>query len=179
MERSREEPLGVPEAHGDQEDERERTSISPKPNALDRWLVHQLTSRLDGSRVRVVLWDEPRARGDGPLAHRRTHRLSQGTQTGDPPIPTSTSGDLYAAGRITVPWCSVDRDPTRPTSLRLRRPRRLAKLLRGRKLPTARPRRLAAATSHHHYDLGNDFYQLWLEPGSPAVHLRVFRRSLK
>ena len=28
---------------------------------------------------------------------------------------------------------------------------------------------------HHHYDLGNDFYQLWLD-AEHGLHLRVLRR---
>ena len=160
MERSREEPLGVPEAHGDQEDERERASISPKPNALDRWLVHQLTSRLDGSRVRVVLWDEPE-----PAA---TDLLPIAVRIGDRKAlrrvilhPDLYFGDLYAAGRITVHGALLTAiDEAYKFTAQKTAP--LAKLLRGRKLPT--PDLVDSRRNiHHHYDLGNDFYQLWLD----------------
>ena len=160
MERDRAEPLGVPEGHRDPEDEDEPVSSSPEPNALDRWLVGQLTSRLDAGRVRVVLWDEPE-----PAA---TDHLPIAVRIGDRKAlrrvilhPDLYFGDLYAAGRITVHGALLTAiDEAYRFTAQKTAP--LAKLLRGRKIPT--PDLVDSRRNiHHHYDIGNDFYKLWLD----------------
>src|SRR5262245_13622568 len=56
MNRSRLEPLGVPEAGYELEEVASRNG----PSSLDRWLLKQIITRLGpGSAVRATLWDEP------------------------------------------------------------------------------------------------------------------------
>src|SRR5262245_6322860 len=56
MDRSRLEPLGVPEA----EYELDEAASRHGPSSLDRWLLKQITTRLGAdSAVRMSLWDEP------------------------------------------------------------------------------------------------------------------------
>ena len=160
LEKIRAEPLGVPAAQRDPENEPEQAASSPEPNAVDRWLHRQLTSRLDGERVQVVLWDEPE-----PAA---TDRLPIVVRIGDRKAlrrvvlhPDLYFGDLYAAGRITVHGAlltAID-EAYRYTA---QKTAPLAKFVRGRKIPT--PDLMDSRRNiHHHYDIGNDFYKLWLD----------------
>jgi hypothetical protein len=55
MNRSRLEPLGVPEDYGYGDTER-----PGQPSALDRWLLRTVMNQLGpASPVRAALWDEP------------------------------------------------------------------------------------------------------------------------
>lgn len=157
MERSRAEPVAV---SGVRADQREQATAGPRPNALDRWLFGQLTSRLDPSRVRVVLWDEPEPETtDGlPVVVRMGDRKALRRVILHPNL---YFGDLYSSGRITVKGdlLTAVSEGYRYTA---QKPSLIEKFLRGRKLPTpdlADSRR----NIHHHYDLGNDFYELWLD----------------
>lgn len=160
MKKGRVEPLGVPGADRQQAGQDVRTSDRAAPNALDRWLVRQLRGTLEPSRVRVILWDEPEpAPTDGPpvvvrfcdrkaLRHVILH-------------PNLYFGDMYAAGRITVhgDMLTALSEGYRYTA---KKPSLVERLLRGKRLPTpdlADSRR----NIYHHYDLGNDFYELWLD----------------
>lgn len=161
VERSRAAPIGVTGEHTGQADPHERASDGRAPNALDRWLFRQMTSRLDSSRVRVVLWDEP-------TPSTTTDSLPVVVRIGDRKAlrrvilhPNLYFGDLYSTGRITVHGDLVTllQAAYRYTA---EKPSKLEKLLRGRRIPTpdlADSRR----NIHHHYDLGNDFYELWLD----------------
>jgi cyclopropane-fatty-acyl-phospholipid synthase len=129
--------------------------------ALDRWLAARLQRSLAPAGVGVELWD-------GTSTH------PAGARTGDLLIgdrgaliaillnPDMQYGEMYSAGRVdirgdfsavveAVSRASVDA----PLSWR----ERLA-------LWAARPNALVRARRniHHHYDLGNDFYRLWLDP---------------
>ncbi len=161
VERSRAAPIGVTGVRAEQADEHERASDGRVPNALDRWLLRQMTNRLDPSRVRVILWDEP-------APSTTTDSLPVVVRIGDRMAlrkvilyPNLYFGDLYSSGRIMVHGDLVTllQAAYKFTS---EKPSRLEKLLRGRRLPTpdlSDSRR----NIHHHYDLGNDFYELWLD----------------
>ncbi len=160
VERRSEEPLGVPDGRRQFADPRARASGGTGPNALDRWLVRQLTGTLNPNRIRVALWDEPEpATTEGqPCVVRIGDRKALRRVILHPNL---YFGDLYASGRITVhgDLLTVIDEAYSYTE---EKPSPLEKYLRGRKLPTpdlADSRR----NIHHHYDLGNDFYQLWLD----------------
>jgi cyclopropane-fatty-acyl-phospholipid synthase len=139
---------------------RESPSSRRAPNGLDRWIAAQLSGRLDRSRVRLALWDEPgivdAAEGSAAVVRIVDRKaLRQLIQN-----PILNFGDLYSAGRITVhgdlmqvideayrfaeknPMPGWFRRSTRPASPGLADSRR---------------------NIHHHYDIGNDFYALWLD----------------
>ena len=155
MERSRAEPVAVSGVRAD-----ERALKGSAPNALDRWLVKQLSNRIDPNRVRIMLWDEPdpATTDDPPVVVRIGDRKALRKVILHPNLHF---GDLYAAGRITVhgDLLTVISQAYKYTA---ENPSPVEKLLRGRRLPTpdlADSRR----NIHHHYDLGNDFYELWLD----------------
>lgn len=147
-------PLGIEAPTGSGSDRRHR-----KPNRLDRWVASQLALQMDPERVRVRLWDEPAEVGQRPAAVLRI---------GDPGAlwklaanPGLQFGELYSTGRITVQGdlMTVLEQGYRNagTGYVAERLRRLARRLPAPNLADSR------RNIHHHYDLGNDFYRLWLD----------------
>jgi cyclopropane-fatty-acyl-phospholipid synthase len=155
MNRSRLEPLGVPESEvGFDEAEASRH----EPTGLDRWLVRQITSRLGTSPVRIELWDEPDvAPREGTVRMRILDRKALWQLVVNPNLHF---GDLYSAGRIQVRGdlltllLEAYRYTTENTTVG-------ALLARGRQL--APDLHESKRNIHHHYDIGNDFYKLWLD----------------
>ena len=155
MDRSRLEPLGVP---GGEYGLDEAASLK-EPSSLDRWLVKQITTRLGpDSAVRVSLWDEPDAAArDGVVRMRILDRRALWQLIVRPDLHF---GDLYSAGRIEVRGDLL--------TLLLEAYRYTEKysaigeaLARGRKF--APDLSDSKRNIHHHYDIGNDFYKLWLD----------------
>jgi cyclopropane-fatty-acyl-phospholipid synthase len=153
MNRSRLEPLGVPEV-GFNDPE----ASQHEPSGLDRWLVNQIVSRLGPSPVRIELWDEPDvAPRDGVVRMRILDRKALWQLLVNPDLHF---GDLYSAGRIQVrgDLLTLLLEAYRYTSQNTAIGQVLA---RGRKL--APDLHDSKRNIHHHYDLGNEFYKLWLD----------------
>jgi cyclopropane-fatty-acyl-phospholipid synthase len=155
MNRSRLEPLGVPESDYRFESEASRQ----EPSSLDRWLLQQIVLRLGAeSPVRVGLWDEPDvAPRDGAVRVRILDRKALWQLIVNPELHF---GDLYSAGRIDVRGdlltllLEAYRYTEKHSGLG-------AALARGRKL--APDLSDSKRNIHHHYDIGNEFYKLWLD----------------
>lgn len=159
MNRSRLEPLGVPGADYSYRDSYEQPPVGTEPNGLDRWLVQQIMSKIDASRVNIVLWDAPEtAPSDEPVTVRIGDRKALFQLV---TYPELHFGDLYSAGRISVQgelltvleeaYRFVQQTKT-PGAWLSKGPRLAAPSLGE-----------ARKNIHHHYDIGNDFYQLWLD----------------
>jgi len=149
------EPLGVPASDYDYA---EAEASRRAPSGLDRWAVRQIIDRLGTSPVRIELWDEPEgASRDGTVRMRVLDRRALWQLIINPDLHF---GDLYSAGRIQVrgDLLTLLLEAYRYTSEHAA----IGTLL-------ARGRRLAPDLSeskrniHHHYDIGNDFYKLWLD----------------
>jgi len=154
MNRSQSSPLGLSDRTGEQV-----RRPGSRPTRLDRWLVSQLSGRFDTSRVRFELWDQPeRTRGhDSPVTLRFRDR---GALFGILTHPQANFGDLYSTGRVEV---NGDLRVLLDEAYRsTRRNPRLARLLARL---SARTPDLSDSRSniHHHYDIGNAFYRLWLD----------------
>ena len=155
MNRSRLEPLGVPGTEYTLDDVPARHG----PSALDRWLLKQITTRLGPeSAVRASLWDGPDiAPRDGTVGVRFLDRKALWQVVLNPALHF---GDHYSAGRIEVRGdlltllLEAYRFTDKQSGLR-------EALARGRKL--APDLSDSKRNIHHHYDLGNDFYKLWLD----------------
>lgn len=131
-----------------------------RPSSIDRWLVGQLARRFDGSRVRFALWDEPETRR--PSALPATLRFSdRGALFELLAHPQANFGDLYSTGRIKVSGdlLTVLDEAYRSAN---RNPRRGRARLRAGSPGLSDSRR----NIHHHYDIGNAFYRLWLDPAA-------------
>jgi cyclopropane-fatty-acyl-phospholipid synthase len=156
MNNNRLDPLGVPNSDYEFGNEFEQQARRTEPRRLDRWMIRQLRDRLGESPVSVALWDEEDTE-DAEAAVRFNDRGALWQTLLNPGLHF---GDLYSAGRI-----SIDGD----LGLVLNEAYRYVSTLKanGRLLRSAR--RIAPDLSeskeniHHHYDLGNDFYKLWLD----------------
>ena len=124
--------------------------------ALDRWALARIQAYVSAARLRLVLWDgfslSPRV---GPPVGTITlkNRRTLWSWIRDPQL---NFGESYMSGAVDIQGDLVAL---------------LAEIYRA--LPEPRPGitwwraandlRAAQENVHHHYDLGNDFYQLWLD----------------
>lgn len=157
MNRSRLEPLGVPgSGYGYAEDSADASRR--EPGAFDRWVVGRLRKLLGDSPVRIALWNEPDAAPrDGSVTVRILDSQALRQLLVNPDLHF---GDLYSAGRIDVrgDLLLVLKEAYRYTE---RNSTLGALAARGRKI--APDLSESRRNIHHHYDIGNDFYTLWLD----------------
>jgi len=126
---------------------------------LDRWVLAQMRRRLQGIPLRVSLWDGTSTRLSDTPEVAEVFVKDRRTLLALVRDPAVAFGDAYAGGRLEVRgdllrlleavyahWQGT------PAGHRVEQPRRE---------PSDRER--ARANIHYHYDLGNDFYRLWLE----------------
>jgi cyclopropane-fatty-acyl-phospholipid synthase len=138
---------------------RPRTTTST--TCLDQWLAARLQRSIAPSGVGVELWDGTSTRPAGNHIGDLLIR-DRGALVAVLLNPDMQYGELYSAGRIdvrgelpTIVHAVSHVSVGAPLSWR----ERLALWL-------ARPNALVRARRNirHHYDLGNDFYRLWLDP---------------
>ena len=132
---------------------------------LERWLIRQLLSRLGNPPVRIRFWDGseiepiPGESRTGIVIHDRgaLWRLAR--------HPMLHFGDDYSVGRIEVEGDLVAFLDTvfrsRPRA-RISSPTRRLLLERLQRVQR-NTLRGSRSNIHHHYDIGNDFYRLWLD----------------
>ena len=131
------------------------------PRSFDHWLGRQLQKVLAPARVRLELWDgsspglAARSIGDLVVRDRRT-------LFGLVFNPELAFGEAYTSGRMVlrgdmprIVRALTRATPPGPPTLR----ERLALWL-----APANDQLASRRNVHHHYDLGNDFYSLWLDP---------------
>jgi len=138
---------------------------STQAGAASRWLLKKLYQGAGRPPARLSLWDgtEAGAAGRAALAHVRIHNLS--TLLRLLSYPDLYFGEAYMSGELEVEGDLVAlleavyraRAPFRGKGFRNR--------LADGGLTRRRRNTLEGSRSniHHHYDLGNDFYQLWLD----------------
>jgi cyclopropane-fatty-acyl-phospholipid synthase len=149
---------------------------------LDRWLAERVQRLVEPVAVRLELWD-----GSSPFAARhppvgdlvvRDRRTLLGLAVN----PELWFGETYAAGRLAI------RGAVEPVVEALSRLSGPAESWRARILAAlAAPNTLRDARRNvTHYDLGNNFYQLWLDPdlvytcayfADPAMSLAQAQRA--
>ena len=157
MNRNRLEPLGVPHGDYDFGSEFEQQSRRSDPTFLDRWLLSQLRQRLGNSPVSVALWDEKESTSKRGATVRFGDRGALWQTLINPALHF---GDLYSSGRLSVQgdlllvlneaYRYLEENPPK------------SRLLSGAKA-IAPDLSESRRNIHHHYDLGNEFYKLWLD----------------
>ncbi|MFU8814952.1 MAG: class I SAM-dependent methyltransferase [Pseudomonadales bacterium] len=142
---------------------------SAAPTEAEKWLMVRLLDTIGRPPISVVLWD---GRGvelpGGQAAAGATVRLhDRGALYRLLYKPTRSFGELFSAGRLTVSGDLLDTlEPLYAALARLELElgptRRLARRLVAKR---ARPNSLTGSRENinSHYDLGNDFYELWLD----------------
>ncbi|MDX1757944.1 MAG: cyclopropane-fatty-acyl-phospholipid synthase family protein [Marinobacter sp.] len=139
--------------------------VDREPHSYERWLINKILHMVGDPPLRFRLWNGDLIEPEGGQA-RFTLTLN------DPRAlyalatnPNLAFGDLYSAGRL-----DVDQDlPGLMAELyrhihraRSHWPKWLEALWRNH-APRSTGLEEARENIHHHYDLGNEFYQLWLD----------------
>jgi cyclopropane-fatty-acyl-phospholipid synthase len=129
-------------------------------NVLDRFLAAGVQRVIDPAPVRLVLWDGSSVyTGDAPPIGDIVLR-DRGALAGLALHPDLWFGEAYMAGRLDIagPLVPVLEALSRSAAGTLPwHERVLAAFSQANTLRNAR------RNVHHHYDLGNDFYRLWLD----------------
>lgn len=150
--------LGLPNGRID----RQQAARESRSRWLERWLLRRFMILMGSPAIRVVLWDgeevysAPASAATIEIHDRRTlFRLIRN--------PDLHFGDSYSSGNLTI---SGDLVACLEAMYRSEPLAGLpAGLVRwwGSKRLSANSRRSSRQDIHHHYDLGNDFYRLWLD----------------
>jgi cyclopropane-fatty-acyl-phospholipid synthase len=143
----------------------EETPADREPHSYERWLLSKLLRMAGSPPVRFELWNGELVESEEVSAEftlRLTDHKALLTLVTNPNL---AFGDLYSAGRL-----QVDGDLAQLMEVLYRHvhqaqrqwPKWLEALWRNH---TPRSTGLSEAREniHHHYDLGNDFYRLWLD----------------
>ena len=163
--RQRTHPLGLPGVFSPEiEKSRSAGQERARPGRFDRWLVRRVAAKAGVPDIAFALWDGEDAYRPPGECHGRIIFRDRGALLSAVLNPELGFGDAFSAGRIEIEGDLVDvlarcyRCMDRAGAAAAKRN------LLGR-LP--KPRSNTATGSrrhiHHHYDLGNDFYRLWLD----------------
>jgi cyclopropane-fatty-acyl-phospholipid synthase len=124
--------------------------------ALERWLVRRMLRLLGDPPIEMVLWDGQRLSGSQPLLA-SVHLADRPTLWRLVAAPDLHFGDAYTSGRIAVGGDLVSfLDAVYRAAAPFEKPSR-------RHRPHRNTLGAARANIHHHYDIGDDFYALWLD----------------
>ena len=131
-------------------------------SALDRWLLRTMMDAMPGAGYEVVLWDGSSA---GDKTGLRVHIRDRGALRHLVRHPAVHFGDLYSAGRIEVEGDLVTFLERTYLAQEAGRVARASAWWRvwTEQAPRASSIEAARTNIHRHYDLGNDFYALWLD----------------
>jgi cyclopropane-fatty-acyl-phospholipid synthase len=141
-----------------------RTGRGPA-GALDRWLLNRIVATLGRPPVTFALWDgstvAPEGESIGTITFKNRSILYRVIA-----FPEVGFGDGYSQGRIEISGDFVQVLYRGFAAIDEGGPHKFKRNLLGR-LPRSRRNTRAASRKHiqQHYDLGNDFYQLWLDEG--------------
>lgn len=144
----------------------DKTNSSETVYGFDRWITRKLLQSIGAPPLRIILWDGTGITGAastpsvGMVIRNRTTLWRLLTN------PLLHFGDDYSAGRIDiegglVPFlkaiylsmASRSKTPALPDPIAYRRNQ-----------PNLNALQESRRNIHHHYDIGNDFYKLWLDP---------------
>ena len=136
------------------------------PNAIERWLVRRLLSTLGNPAITVRFWDDSKISGRATATGLPTMTITdRGTLWHFLTKPTLYFGDAYSAGRIEVEGDLVRfleaiyaSFPSLYNSGPIARYATNRMLFRRRNTLSGSRHNI-----HHHYDLGNAFFRLWLD----------------
>lgn len=138
---------------------------SSRVSMLDRWMARKLLDLLGDPPLTFVLWNGETIPSADKTSVARVHFRDGDVLQKLLVNPALHFGDLYSAGRI-----EVEGDLVEFLVLAYRTAASSPKYQKLKEAQTRlfnRPRSNRLADSrdniHHHYDIGNDFYELWLD----------------
>jgi len=167
MKRRRSHPLGmleVPTSDMRGEDAASSARQKSRVTALDRWLARRVAAVAGKPPVAIALWDGENAYAPAGETLGRLVFGDRGALLSAIASPELGFGDGYSAGRIEITGDLVQVLSAIYRSMAKANPEGGKRGVFGR---VAKPRVNTLGRSksniHHHYDLGNDFYRLWLD----------------
>ena len=140
--------------------------LPPKARAVERWLARQILRGLGSPPVRFVLssGEEVSVSEAAPVARLVFH--DRATLWKLAARPMLEFGEAYSAGRLEVEGNLLELlIAVYRAVAATRRPGRLPSLWKAKVVHWLQSNTLAGSKRHihHHYDIGNDFYKLWLD----------------
>lgn len=162
-----------------QEAPRLRLSSPPRVSALDRWLTRKMVEVVGNPPVRISLWDgiEVTPPCDDPVAILTYH--DRGALLKTIVDPELHWGDLYSTGRVDFEGDMADFMEAIYQGIHGRGDggwlRRLVVWLGHRHISNTPDR--ARDNIHHHYDIGNVFYESWLDRAEMQYTCAYFARD--
>ncbi|HKK05848.1 MAG TPA: cyclopropane-fatty-acyl-phospholipid synthase family protein [Gammaproteobacteria bacterium] len=168
MRREKFEPLGVPDIADRGADWSKSTEQEPRGGrvtALDRRLARQLLAAVGSPPFRLVLWNGETVAGSDDKNSLVVRFRDRGAMLGLLYDPELRFGDLYSSGRIDVEGDLLEFVETayRALDVKLAHSPWHHRLSRLRNRPRSNSLTGSRSNIHHHYDLGNEFYRLWLD----------------
>ncbi|MBU2953309.1 SAM-dependent methyltransferase [Marinobacter sp. F3R08] len=143
----------------------EDTPVERSPHTHERWLIAKLMRMAGSPPIRFLLWN-------GDVVEPENQHPEFTLQLMDPKAlytlvanPNLAFGDLYSAGRLRVEGDLSELMEALYRSVHQARqkwPKWLETIWRNHS-PRSTGISEAKENIHHHYDLGNEFYQLWLD----------------
>ena len=156
--KSRVYPVNLPESSGAASS---RQFVTP----LDRWIARKMLAVVGDPPIMLKLWDgvEVTAPQSHPVARLQYH--SRGAMFKTIMNPELYFGDLYASGQVSIAGDLVKFMEIIYSNLKHEVKqgwlRKLVLWLGHRRIANSRDK--ARDNIYHHYDIGNDFYRLWLD----------------
>ncbi|WP_261977902.1 SAM-dependent methyltransferase [Marinobacter sp. F3R11] len=154
------------------------THVDRAPHTYERWLVAKLMRMAGSPPLRFRLWN-------GDVIEPGEESAQFTLQLADPKAlyslvtnPNLAFGDLYSAGRLEIEGDLPDLMETLYRAIHQARekwPRWLEALWRNHP-PRSTGMPEARENIHHHYDLGNDFYRLWLDQSEMQYTCAYYER---
>lgn len=162
----RDEPnrLGLPGGGELSSNESSAAESAKTVTGLDRWLARRIARGMGDPPVNIALWNgEEIYRSPAPRVGRLVFR-DRGALWSTVCSPELGAGDAFSTGRLQVEGDLVEVLFNIYTSLDHASINSFKRNVFGR-LPRPEPntRTRSRKHIHHHYDLGNDFYRLWLD----------------
>jgi cyclopropane-fatty-acyl-phospholipid synthase len=140
------------------------TGAFSRVSSLDRWMARKLLDLLNEPPLAFVLWNGEEIASPGkPVARVLIHdneALNQLLIN-----PALHFGDLYSVGRIEIDGDLVEflKTAYRAAATAPKYQKLMAAHTRFFNRPRANHISESRDNIHHHYDIGNDFYELWLD----------------
>ncbi len=165
MKRDRAQPLSLPAGVSEtSSDSQLQTGGHREAGGIAGWLLRRLLAAAGNPPVSIMLWDRREIRGNNRKPEVRIHIGDRGALIKMLLNPDLEFGELYTEGRLRVDGDLVLLMETINNHLPDYRDRGwLPWLLSQLYLIKRNSLERARDNIHHHYDLGNDFYKLWLD----------------
>lgn len=141
------------------------SEVDRQPHSYERWLIAKLMRMAGSPPIRFRLWNGDVIEPEQPPARFTLHLKDHKALYSLVANPNLAFGDLYSAGRLDVEGDLPELMESLYRSVHAARqkwPRWLEALWRNHN-PRSTGIAEAKENIHHHYDLGNEFYQLWLD----------------